>query len=573
VKSRHRSDWPKVIGGNKQDRALAATAAGAVLLSVLFGFALFGVVLCGFAREAQAGQLEDGVRGLGSSSEEQLEESIRRLAVLDDPRAVPALDALTDNRLRAGADGKIYVWDSKRRVLLDAITQQMIGDGGAGRPAGLHEVEVSNSIRRIALPVVAQLQLGSPSAALRLAAAEELAKRGSAEASVLLHRALDREKDKGVRDALALAVARLDLQSPEADKRLEAVAVIQRSASDGFLAELQRMSVRNSDGTYNEPDARVRTAAGHAVERVVSRQRLISAAGSLIHGLSLASVLLFAALGLAVTFGLLGVINMAHGEMLMLGAYATYSVQTFFQAYLPGALRFYLLAAIPVAFLVTTLVGILLERTVIRHLYGRPLETLLSTWGISLILIQTVRLLYGAQNVAVANPDWLAGGVTLAQGLVLPYNRIGVVVFVIAVAAGVWFLLQRTKLGLHVRAVTQNRGMAACLGISTARIDAWMFGLGSGIAGLGGVALSQLGNVGPELGQGYIIDSFMVVVLGGVGRLAGAVAAALGLGIINKLIEPMAGAVTGKIAVLVLIIMFIQRRPQGMFALKGRVEA
>jgi urea transport system permease protein len=518
---------------------------------------------------AHAGQLEEGVRGLGASSEEQMEESIRRLAALGDPRAVLSLDALTDDRLRVAADGQTYVWDSRHRLLVDAITGQPVG----AQPAGLHEVELSNSTRRVALPVVAQLQLSSPRAELRLAAAEELSKRGSADAAAMLHRALENEKNSGVHDALALAVAHLDLQSADPTVRLAAVELVQRSGNDSFLAEMQRLAGRNGDGTFAEPDARVRAAAGHAVDSVLSRQRMISAAGSLIHGLSLASVLLFAALGLAVTFGLLGVINMAHGEMLMLGAYATYSVQTFFQAYMPGAQRFYLFAAIPVAFAVTALIGVLLERTVIRHLYGRPLETLLATWGISLILIQTVRLIFGAQNVAVANPDWLAGGVELAHGLVLPYNRIGVVVFVIVVAFGVWFLLQRTRLGLYVRAVTQNRGMAACLGISTARIDAAMFGLGSGIAGLGGVALSQLGNVGPELGQGYIIDSFMVVVLGGVGRLAGAVAAALGLGIINKLLEPVAGAVLGKIAVLGMIIVFIQRRPQGMFALKGRVEA
>jgi len=279
-------------------------------------------------------------------------------------------------------------------------------------------------------------------------------------------------------------------------------------------------------------------------------------------------VLLFAALGLAITFGLLGVINMAHGEMLMLGAYATYSVQTAMH----GSPH-YLLVAVPVAFLATALVGILLERTVIQHLYGRPLETLLATWGISLGLIQTVRLVFGAQNVTVANPDWLAGGVEVAQGLVLPWARIAVVGFVVLVAAAVWFILQRTRFGLQVRAVTQNRAMAAAIGIPTRRIDALVFGLGSGIAGLGGVALSQLGNVGPELGQSYIIDSFMVVVLGGVGRLAGAVAAALGLGVVNKLIEPAAGAVLGKIVVLGFIILFIQRRPQGLFALKGRVEA
>jgi urea transport system permease protein len=264
---------------------------------------------------------------------------------------------------------------------------------------------------------------------------------------------------------------------------------------------------------------------------------------------------------------------MAHGEMLMIGAYSTYAVQTFFQSHLPGALNAYPIVAIPVAFLVTAIIGMFLERSVIRFLYGRPLETLLATWGISLALIQTVRLAFGAQNVSVANPSWLSGGVELTHGLVLPWSRVGVVGFCIVVAAAVWFLLQKTRLGLYVRAVTQNRGMAACMGISTKKIDTLMFGLGSGIAGLGGVALSQLGNVGPELGQGYIIDSFMVVVLGGVGRLAGAVAAAFGLGVINKILEPMAGAVLGKIFVLLFIILFIQRRPQGLFALKGRVEA
>ncbi|HET6146693.1 MAG TPA: urea ABC transporter permease subunit UrtB [Polyangia bacterium] len=533
-------------------------ALGAVVVTTVLGAAV-----------ARGGELEDALRGLAAPAEERVEESIHKLAVLGDARAVPALEALTDDRLRAGADGQVYVYDSKQREVCDPLTLQPLHP----RPAGLHEVESSNSIRRLALPVVAQLQLGSPDQALRLAAAEELAKRGSPEATALLRQALRKEQVESVRKALALAVAHADLQSANADDRLAAIELINKTSSDTFLSELQRLTGRNSDGSFAEPDPRVRAAASHAVDAVVSKQRLISAAGSLIYGISLASVLLFAALGLAVTFGLLGVINMAHGEMLMLGAYATYSVQTVFQSVAPGALWLYPLVAIPVAFAVTFLVGVLLERTVIRHLYGRPLETLLATWGISLILIQTVRLIFGAQNVAVANPDWLAGGVLLAQGLVLPYNRIGVVVFVVLVAASVWFLLQRTRLGLYVRAVTQNRGMAACCGIPTARIDAWMFGLGSGIAGLGGVALSQLGNVGPELGQGYIIDSFMVVVLGGVGRLAGAVAAALGLGVVNKILEPVAGAVLGKIAVLGIIIIFIQRRPQGLFAIKGRVEA
>jgi urea transport system permease protein len=517
---------------------------------------------------AHAGPLDDAVDGLAAPSEDAIIVNVGRLAALDDPRAIPALAALCDDKLRAGTDGHAYIWDSKTRDVRHPITGAVI----ASPPRPLKEVETSNDIRRVAQPVLAQLQLASPDAAVRLVAAEELSKTGSAEAGTLLHRALSREQNAGVRDVLAQAVARVDLASSSRDARLAALAIVEKSASDAFLSELQRMTAKGPNGTAVEADPQVYAAAMSALSAVKSRQRLIAFGGSLIHGLSLASVLLFVALGLAITFGLLGVINMAHGEMLMLGAYSTYTVQTLFHSYLPGAQQFYLLAAIPVAFLATAGVGVAMERSVIRHLYGRPLETLLATWGISLVLIQTIRLIFGAQNVSVANPDWLAGGTHIAQGLVLPWSRIAVVGFVILVAAGVWFILQRTRLGLQVRAVTQNRAMASCLGVPTRRVDALVFGLGSGIAGLGGVALSQLGNVGPEMGQSYIIDAFMVVVLGGVGRLAGAVAAALGLGVINKLIEPAAGAVLGKIVVLVFIILFIQRRPQGLFAQRGRVE-
>ncbi|MDL5600290.1 urea ABC transporter permease subunit UrtB [Bacillus subtilis] len=293
--------------------------------------------------------------------------------------------------------------------------------------------------------------------------------------------------------------------------------------------------------------------------------------GQAFGGLSLGSILLLAALGLAITFGLLGVINMAHGEMLMLGAYTTYVVQLAFQRLAPDLLALYPLVALPVAFCVTAAIGMALERTVIRHLYGRPLETLLATWGISLILIQLVRVVFGAQNVEVANPAWLSGGIQVLPNLVLPYNRIVIIGFALFVVALTWLLLNRTRLGLNVRAVTQNRNMAACCGVPTGRVDMLAFGLGSGIAGLGGVALSQVGNVGPELGQGYIIDSFLVVVLGGVGQLAGSVMAAFGLGVANKILEPQIGAVLGKILILALIILFIQKRPQGLFALKGRV--
>jgi urea transport system permease protein len=330
---------------------------------------------------------------------------------------------------------------------------------------------------------------------------------------------------------------------------------------------------KRPDGSFMEPDERVRRAALEAIGSVESRQALVSGVGHVIYGFSLASVYLFAALGLAITFGVMGVINMAHGEMLTIGAYATYAVQSFCQKNTPALAPYYLLFAIPIAFAIATAVGIALERGIIRFLYGRPLETLLATWGISLCIIQTLRLIFGASNVAVENPPWLSGGYELFDGLVLPWNRIGVVGFVIAAAAFVWLLLNRTSLGLQVRAVTHNRSMAACMGVRTGRVDMWTFGLGSGLAGLGGVALSQLGNVGPELGQGYIIDSFMVVVLGGVGRIAGSIAAAMGLGIVNKLMEPLSGAVMGKITVLVIIILFVQWRPQGMFPQKGRVES
>ena len=292
--------------------------------------------------------------------------------------------------------------------------------------------------------------------------------------------------------------------------------------------------------------------------------------GQLFTGISLGSILLLVALGLAITYGLMGVINMAHGELMMIGAYATYVVQGLFQKYLPGAFDWYLLAAVPVAFLSSALVGAALERSVIRFLYGRPLETLLATWGISLVLMQGVRTLFGAQNVGVRNPQWMSGGVQVLSNLQLPFNRLIIIAFAATVLLAMAWLIARTRLGLFVRGVTQNRAIASCMGVNTARIDTYAFALGSGIAGLSGCALSQIGNVGPDLGQGYIVDSFMVVVLGGVGQLAGTVYAALGLGLLNKLLEGWAGAVLAKIAVLVFIIIFIQKRPQGIFAMKGR---
>jgi urea transport system permease protein len=320
----------------------------------------------------------------------------------------------------------------------------------------------------------------------------------------------------------------------------------------------------------NDPDARVAAAAKSALTSLARKRFILDRTADVIYGMSTGSVLLLSALGLAITFGLMRVINMAHGEMLMLGAYATFVTQGFFHAHLPDHESLYLIAAVPIALVTCMLAGALLEVTVVRFLYGRPLETLLATYGLSLLLIQIVRSTFGAQNVAVENPAWLSGGTEIFEDVVIPYNRIAVVLFTIVVVSFVGYMLRGTSLGLLVRAVTQNRPMAAAMGISTRRVDTWTFALGSGVGGLGGVALAQLGNVGPELGQSYIVDSFMVVVLGGVGKLVGCVVAAFGLGILNKLLEPVAGAVLGKIAILLLVVVIIQRRPQGLFAPRGR---
>jgi urea transport system permease protein len=333
---------------------------------------------------------------------------------------------------------------------------------------------------------------------------------------------------------------------------------------------LRPLVAKRADGSFAEPDARVRTAAQRGIDALDAIERNNRIVGTLFAGISLGSVLLLAALGLAITYGVIGVINMAHGEFLMIGAYATYVVQNAFRHYAPGAFDWYPLAAVPASFVAAALVGILLERLVLKRLYGRPLETLLTTFGASLVLMQATRTLFGAQNVEVANPAWMTGGITVMQDLILPYNRIAILAFSMAVVVIAWAVLTRTRLGLFVRAVTQNRGMAACVGVKTAFVDSYAFAFGAGIAGLGGCALSQIGNVGPDLGQGYIVDSFMAVVLGGVGQLAGTVLGSFGLGILSKAIEPMSGAVLAKIAVLVLIVLFIQKRPQGLFALKGR---
>ena len=451
--------------------------------------------------------------------------------------------------------------DPARIELLEALQQGQVAVEGEART-----LRLNNRLRGLVETALASHRLLAVDAEVRLAAARQLQKSAKPAQLEFLGQRLAGEADDSVHAALSLALANLQLADPDPAVRLSAVRLL---GGTGDPLARTRLEALLAPGV--EADASVHTAAQTSLAQVKRKLMFGEILGQAFSGMSLGSILLLAALGLAITFGLLGVINMAHGEMLMLGAYSTYVVQLLMQRYVPQAIEFYPLVALPVAFLVTAAIGMALERTVIRHLYGRPLETLLATWGISLMLIQLVRLVFGAQNVEVANPGWLSGGLQVLPNLVLPYNRIVIIAFALFVVVLTWLLLNRTRLGLNVRAVTQNRNMAACCGVPTGRVDMLAFGLGSGIAGLGGVALSQVGNVGPDLGQGYIIDSFLVVVLGGVGQLAGSVMAAFGLGIANKILEPQIGAVLGKILILALIILFIQKRPQGLFALKGRV--
>jgi urea transport system permease protein len=411
------------------------------------------------------------------------------------------------------------------------------------------------------------LKLVSPDAKVRTEALDELRKQSLDEAQLpLIEKAYAAETDAALKSRLGLMRATILITAADPAKRLAAAQALAGSSEPAVKSLIQERLAPGAE-TDNAVRGALMTAQAAVEGKLAWGERL----GVVFTGVSLGSILLLVALGLAITYGLMGVINMAHGELMMIGAYATYLVQNLFRQWLPPSLfDWYVVLAIPASFAVAALVGAVLERTVIRWLYGRPLETLLATWGISLVLMQGVRTLFGAQNVAVENPSWLSGGVQVMSNLILPYNRLAIIAFAFLVLAGVTLMINRTRLGLFVRGVTQNRRMAACVGINTARIDTYAFSLGAGIAGLAGCALSQVGNVGPDLGQSYIVDAFMVVVTGGVGQLAGTVYAGLGLGILNKFLEGFAGAVLAKIMVLVCIVVFIQKRPQGLFAMKGR---
>lgn len=489
--------------------------------------------------------------------------AVSEIAALANADAQKILQAINNDALYATPAGEVFIIDGS-----DAFNPATDKTGPA--PDDAEGITVNNRLRGAVEGALSGLQLFAQDRNARLSAANDLLKTADPAQIPLINKALEKESDPAIKDLLQQVVATANLHAPDAATRQAAVKTLANTSNASLKPVLEQMLAKNPDGSYSEPDAGVRSEAVNTLSALNRHLTITEFVGKLFYGISLGSVLLLAALGLAITFGLMGIINMAHGELLMIGAYTTYVCQLLFRKFFPEAIDAYLLVALPAAFIVAAAVGIALERLVIRWLYGRPLETLLCTWGISLILMQGVRSIFGAQNVEVANPSWMSGGVTVLGSLVLSYNRIVIIFFALFVVLAVWLILNKTRLGLFVRAVMQNRRMAACVGVSTGKIDMMTFGLGCGIAGLGGVALSQLGNVGPDLGQGYIVDSFMVVVLGGVGQLAGTVIAAFGLGEVNKFLEPVAGAVLAKIAILVFIIIFIQKRPQGLFALKGR---
>jgi urea transport system permease protein len=525
-----------------------------LILAILFAPAI------GFAQDA------DPFAGLASSDYDTIRQTVQDLGTSGNARALPVLQALQAGTLYskrdAGDDTTLYIMKDDNSFL-DARTGAPVADVD---PDDVHAVRVNNPVREAIEAALGGLQLLSPDAAVRGRAAEAVFVAHDAAALPALSKAIARENDPAVKALMEQAQAAALLSSDSAGEadRLAAIRVLRARGDD---------TARGLLGAISGQSPAVMKAAADAVKAIDFNIQLWSVAQSVFYGLSLGSVLLLAAIGLAITFGVMGVINMAHGEMVMLGAYTTFVVQQTIRDHAPGMFGASLFIAIPLAFLVSGAVGVVIERGLIRFLYGRPLETLLATWGLSLVLQQAVRSIFGANNREVGTPAWMSGEAHVG-GLAITYNRMYIIIFAFAVLAALMATLRYTPLGLRMRAVTQNRRMASAMGIRTPWIDAMTFGLGSGVAGMAGVALSQIDNVSPNLGQSYIIDSFMVVVFGGVGNLWGTLVSAMTLGIVNKFLEPVAGAVLGKIVVLVLVILFIQRKPRGMFPLKGRaVEA
>ena len=518
------------------------------------------------AHAAAAPDYADQVRQLATADYATKAEIVRSLAATGRPGAERVLAALLDGALYArGSDQQVFiaVEAADGLQLTDAITLQTAGTAPAD---GFDKIGTNNQLRKTLRAGVARFRLASGDVDTRLAAVAEMLRSLDDETAAVLRERLKTENSAAVRAAISAGVALTDLDNGDPAVRLAAIATLQDSLSIDVHNRLRDMSTPREDGSYAEGDDGVRVAARKAATRIERWRSFYGALETMFFGLSLGSVLVLSAIGLAITFGVMGVINMAHGELMMLGAYTTYVVQLLMPAH-PGAT---VLVAIPAAFIVSGAVGILIERGLVRFLYGRPLETLLATFGVSLLLQQLVRDVFSANNRPVQTPQWMAGSLQFNEAFSLTFNRLYIVLFCALVFGALQLVLRRTTLGLNVRAVALNRPMARAMGIRSDLVDAVTFGLGSGIAGVAGVALSQLTNVGPNLGQQYIVDSFMVVVFGGVGNLWGTLISGMSLGVVNKLLEPWAGAVLAKILVLVFLILFIQRRPRGLFPQQGR---
>jgi urea transport system permease protein len=526
------------------------------------------LLICGTARLAsgQAGAAPDhdfaaALQALPGASYGEKADVIKKLARSHPAGAREFLSALLDGRVETRAsDGKVFIVreQGERYTLTDPLTGTPAGNAGTD---DLEKVVINNGLRKLLRESIAQFDLASPDSAARAAAVAQMMRSLDDSTAQLLRQRLPIEPDASIRRAIVSALALADLDDGATQKRLAAIGTLASSLNPEVH---NRLASLTDPATETNPE--VRKAAARAVRRIEAWRTVYGGIETLFFGLSLGSVLVLAAIGLAITFGVMGVINMAHGELMMLGAYSTYVVQLL----MPNHIGASLVVAVPVAFLVAGGVGVLIERTVVRFLYGRPLETLLATFGLSLILQQLVRDVFTANNRPVVPPDWMTGSWQINEALSITYNRLYIVLFMFVVFALLMLVLGRTRLGLEVRAVAQNRSMAKAMGVRTEWVDAMTFGLGSGIAGVAGVALSQLTNVGPNLGQSYIVDSFMVVVFGGVGNLWGTAISGMSLGIVNKVLEPYAGAVLGKILVLLFLILFIQRRPRGLFPQKGR---
>jgi len=511
--------------------------------------------------------LERELLVLSQAKLSQMPAQIDVLVSLDDPAVPAVLQALLEGRLYARKeDRKLFIGtpgDDRTLSLVDPLGQEQT----LVTPAKDYKrLLVNNRMRSQLQFAISRMNLRMGNALQRKAAVMQLLDNLTPEVSGLLDDLAATEGNGEVLEAVYTARALLDLDSDDRLKRIAAIKALQGSIQPAVQNRLQQLLAKDADGNRIETDPVVYKLAEQAIAKIESKARFYDFLETAFFGLSLGSVLLLSAIGLAITFGVMGVINMAHGELIMLGAYTTYVVQLL----MPDSLEYSLLVAIPAAFLVSGLVGVAIERCVIRFLYGRPLETLLATFGISLVLQQAVRSIFSPLNRSVTTPEWLSGAWQINPLFSLTYNRMYIILFALAVFALLGLLLRKTTIGLQFRAVAQNRAMARAMGIRSQWVDAMTFGLGSGVAGIAGVALSQLTNVGPNLGQAYIIDSFMVVVFGGVGNLLGTLVSAFTLGVANKFIEPMAGAVLAKILVLVFIILFIQRNPRGLFPQQGR---